>query len=261
MNTKPDFICVGAQKAGTSWLWDQARSHPKIWMPPLKEIRYFMNFEEVKKRIPKYRAKHNSGPRDEQFWDRAEQAKEITVKEYASLFTPAGDKITGDVTPGYSALRHDKIQAIATELPNCRFIFLVRDPIDRVWSQVNMLVRVSKTPAEVLHDLTGFKELMETKTMQNMARQSRYIRRWKKWTGDRLAMFDMRELRETPVVYRNKIFSHIGLDGNECSLPADFNGKSKEKGKQSLPATHRDYLKDSLADEYTELYEIMKEAV
>src|SRR5689334_15761196 len=39
--TGPDFLCVGAQKAGTGWLYEQLRSHPDFWMPPVKELHYF----------------------------------------------------------------------------------------------------------------------------------------------------------------------------------------------------------------------------
>ena len=34
----PDFLCVGAQKGGTRWLYDQLQLHPDFWMPPVKEL-------------------------------------------------------------------------------------------------------------------------------------------------------------------------------------------------------------------------------
>src|SRR5438045_2764086 len=37
----PDFFCIGAQKAGTGWLYEQLRSHRDFWMPPMKELHYF----------------------------------------------------------------------------------------------------------------------------------------------------------------------------------------------------------------------------
>src|SRR3954451_6343376 len=37
----PDFICIGAQKAGTGWLYEQLRAHPDFWVPPIKELHYF----------------------------------------------------------------------------------------------------------------------------------------------------------------------------------------------------------------------------
>jgi hypothetical protein len=36
----PDFICVGVQKAGTTWLYEQLCSHPQVFMPK-KELDFF----------------------------------------------------------------------------------------------------------------------------------------------------------------------------------------------------------------------------
>jgi hypothetical protein len=36
----PDFLCVGAQKGGTSWLYRELERHPDFWMPPVKELQY-----------------------------------------------------------------------------------------------------------------------------------------------------------------------------------------------------------------------------
>ena len=38
---KPRVVCIGAQKAGTSWLHHQLNEHPKIWTTPFKEVHYF----------------------------------------------------------------------------------------------------------------------------------------------------------------------------------------------------------------------------
>ena len=37
----PKFLCIGARKAGTTWLWFNLRSHPRVWLTPQKEIHYF----------------------------------------------------------------------------------------------------------------------------------------------------------------------------------------------------------------------------
>ena len=37
----PDFIGIGAQKAGTTWLHRNLQAHPGIWMPKEKELHYF----------------------------------------------------------------------------------------------------------------------------------------------------------------------------------------------------------------------------
>jgi hypothetical protein len=36
-----NFICVGSQKCGTTWLYDNLCLHPDCSMPAIKELRYF----------------------------------------------------------------------------------------------------------------------------------------------------------------------------------------------------------------------------
>lgn len=38
---KPGALCIGAQKAGTSWLAHMLGQHPQIWVPPFKEAHFF----------------------------------------------------------------------------------------------------------------------------------------------------------------------------------------------------------------------------
>ena len=37
----PDFLCIGAQKSGTTWLYHNLKQHPQVWLPPVKELHYF----------------------------------------------------------------------------------------------------------------------------------------------------------------------------------------------------------------------------
>src|SRR5262245_22296484 len=48
-NARPDFLCVGAQKAGTSWLYRQLEPHPDFWMPPVKELHYLDQLSRTKR--------------------------------------------------------------------------------------------------------------------------------------------------------------------------------------------------------------------
>jgi len=38
---KPDFLCIGAQKSGTTWLYHNLGLHPQIWLPIVKELHHF----------------------------------------------------------------------------------------------------------------------------------------------------------------------------------------------------------------------------
>ncbi len=51
-DTCPDFLCVGAQKAGTSRLFHQLTLHPDFRMPPVKEVHYFDSLNRIKRNNP-----------------------------------------------------------------------------------------------------------------------------------------------------------------------------------------------------------------
>jgi len=38
---KPDFLIIGAQKCGTTWLWAVLRDHPEVFLPETKELEFF----------------------------------------------------------------------------------------------------------------------------------------------------------------------------------------------------------------------------
>src|SRR5438132_3664605 len=124
--TGPDFCCVGAQKGGTGWLYEQLRAHPDFWMPPLKELHYFdrmwrsqraaaapLSFvgkAEGRIRAARKRARDK---RDARFLDAMESLSvrsDINLESYAELFAPKGSLLSGDITPGYSLLPDEIIE-------------------------------------------------------------------------------------------------------------------------------------------------------
>ena len=52
-DARPDFLCVGAQKAGTSWLYRQVEAHSDFWMPPMKELHYLDNLNRTRRFRPR----------------------------------------------------------------------------------------------------------------------------------------------------------------------------------------------------------------
>src|SRR3954454_14322487 len=91
----PDFLCVGAQKAGTGWLYEQLRFHPDFWMPPVKELHYFDRSWRSPRVSPaeKQRAARKTArdERDTTFLDEMEillAHSEIDLPGYAKLFAP-----------------------------------------------------------------------------------------------------------------------------------------------------------------------------
>lgn len=110
-STLPDFLGIGAQRCGTTWLDAQLRRHPAIYLPrDRKELHFFDT--------------HYSKGLD---W-------------YRGFFQDAGPQARiGEITPRYlySPLAADRI---ARHLPKARLIAILRNPADRAYSQYGLLI-------------------------------------------------------------------------------------------------------------------------
>ncbi len=52
------------------------------------------------------------------------------------LFADAGDRMTGDITPTYATMDSEDVAYVRTLVPGARIIYLLRDPIERFWSEL-----------------------------------------------------------------------------------------------------------------------------
>jgi hypothetical protein len=137
----PDFLVIGAQRAGTTWLHRVLRQHPALWLPPVKELHYFDRLD-IKRTILSPKERRRVGlkrlasldPWLINYWFRTRDDD-----WYASLFRGAQAKglIAGEITPAYATLGEDMLRRIQRMNDNIKLIFVMRDPVDRAWSAVN----------------------------------------------------------------------------------------------------------------------------
>ncbi len=154
---KTFILGVGAQKAGTTWLYDYLRSHPEVAISPLKELHYFDqiyrpdlcgNFnEKFKARARKKWAEVNQLSdleKAEALWPLIDRVRMINnpraYLEYFDRLASGAANVVGEITPSYSILPEAafaKIRAMLTDAGcRVRVIFIMRDPCERFWSQL-----------------------------------------------------------------------------------------------------------------------------
>lgn len=265
---KPDFICVGAQKAGTGWLYEQLRDHPDFWMPPMKELHYFDRVmagdesatqrslplarnEQDRFRIARERARDE---RDRDFldrFDRISQREALDLEGYASLFAIKDDLIAGDITPGYSTLNETVVEKIVARFPTTKVIFIARDPVERAWSQLSMYVRRGLIEPFDADDLDRISEHLERPEIRARSFPSEIARRWRKRVNpDLFQVYFFDDLKRDPALLRAAIITFLGGNPNQPGngLPPDHDTKA-EKPKLLLTPSGQAHLADFFADE------------
>jgi len=158
-----DFICVGAQKSGTTWLNERFKELPEISVPPIKEIHYFDRDEKYSS--PNIHAHKNlflklvnyswlrgfwrrllrptlKGEFKQFNWKLRYYFQPPTDDWYESLFQDF-DGITGEITPSYSIISERDIRRIKQLHPTVKIIILLRDPIERAWSHFKYINKES----------------------------------------------------------------------------------------------------------------------
>ncbi len=116
----PDFMIIGAAKSGTTSLFHSLIRHPKIFIPDMKEPEYFSR-----------QSINNRG-----------------LDWYRSLFAPAQDgQLCADASTTYTRWPHtlDAPALIAELLPDIKFIYIMRHPIDRAYSHYGHHMRKGVT--------------------------------------------------------------------------------------------------------------------
>lgn len=105
------FLVAGAQKAGTTALFDYLAELPTLELPGVKEAHFFDDEEQVDWGAPDY-------------------------ARYHDLFTDPG-RLWGEATPIY-LYWPNALERIRAYNPAMRLIFLFRDPVERAWSHWKM---------------------------------------------------------------------------------------------------------------------------
>ena len=164
--TFPDFLGIGAQRAGTTWLTVNLRQHPDIWMPYRKELHYFDRSPAYSSpshlacanplfRLVGWQSQHRHYRQQLQegfFQNMKRFDQPYTLQElrwnlkyyfgwygdrwYASLFEQGKDRVKGEITPAYSLLEPADVEHISKIMPAVKIIFLLRNPIDRICSSL-----------------------------------------------------------------------------------------------------------------------------
>ncbi len=188
----PNFLCIGAQKAGTSWLFAQLQSHPDVWMPPVKELQFFNHLFVPQNR--NWTAWHiqQSVARTLAWHVRNHDMPDLSFVRYLAdlgtreLFTErwyeaafdrpaAHGKLLGDITPEYSTIPEAGLRYLRGYLGAVKIIYLVRAPRERALSQLRMNVsRRDQRPSEAV-----WTEMAGQWDIANRGDYRTYVPRWK----------------------------------------------------------------------------------
>jgi Sulfotransferase domain. len=197
----PDFMVIGAQKAGTTTLFGYFKEHPQVAMPRVKEIHFYdLNYD-----------------RGQNFYRR----NFLTTPMKVISEVRQGKCITGEATP-YYLFHPDVPSRVFKHHPSIRLIAILRDPVDRAISHFKHNVRMKRERRsfqEAIESdglyadttITSSDQLQHFSYLQR-GRYSKQLDRWFEYfPKEQMLILDFTQLVKDPNGTLHKVYSFLEI--------------------------------------------------
>ena len=173
-------------KSGTTWLYENLRCHPQVFLTEQKELYYFSH----------------------SFHDG-------TLRYYAKRFAPGATKVRGEITPGYALVPLERIRFIKRVMPDVKLVFLARNPVSRSWSEavMNLVVKPNRAMTDVTDDM-----FIRYVTRGDCPRRSDYVEILNRWLSvfapEQLFIGTLDEVTTRPQQLLQRLFAFLQISAD-----------------------------------------------
>jgi len=201
------FLGIGAQKCGTSWLYENLSRHPDISFPAGKEVH---------------------------FWD---VSRSVGLDHYRSWLAVGDGKLHGDITPAYGILDPVVITECYANFPKLKLLYIIRNPIERAWSAACMaLSRAEMNLAEASD--AWFIDHFRSSGSLARGNYEACLRNWRCAYGDQAVLvLRYEDISERPSWLLNQCCLHIGVEPAYEFHDSDVLRRVNDGGRAAIRST------------------------
>lgn len=206
----PDFLGIGAQKAGTTWLYFALAHHPEIFMPDCKEVHFwdqhYANGYDWYEGLFQHSAYGLVNPAPLVSRSGSDSSRRLVSRNGSDK------RISGEITPAYGILPSDTIAEIAQRYPDLRLIYMVREPVARAWSAACMDARNAGLAFESTPD-GWFLEHFRSHGSTARGNYTACLQNWlQHFAKEQLLVLDYTCIRTHPRSMLHAVAEHLGID-------------------------------------------------
>lgn len=261
----PDFLIVGPQRTGTTWLYHNLKKHPQVFLPRQKETYYFstlgrpdhryFRFETLEEFLgahmmerPRHRLKRH--------YD--------CLRYYGERYQP---EVRGEATATNALLPPETIRELVAIRSELKAVLMLRDPLERAWSHArkDLVRRHGKDPESVPFE--EYARFFRASGQRGLASFASLIRTWSgELEPGHLFVGEFEMIESAPRDLLLALQRFLGIRAGEKYFnrhleerinPAASHATSRPS---NIPAEAREYLEDLLADELLE-YRQLRESL
>ena len=238
----PDFIIIGAMKAGTTSLFSYLSQHYQLKSSFAKELHYFDS--------PNY--------------------KENSHHWYLTRFpVKSSDIQTFEASPRY-ILNPDVPERIHKTIPGVKLIAILRNPVERAISHYFHMVRNGIEELSLIDALKAEEGRLEYALKNRDYLEARYVNYsyklrghyaeqieayYKHFDKEDILILNMADLREDTHGTLKQIYDYVGVDNSV--VIEDLKPRNVSKNKKAVDEEVYEYLNDYFSDHNQKLYQLV----
>lgn len=251
----PDFIIIGANKAGTTSIADYLNQNPEIKISDVKEPMFFsstpMTITSIRKDASLANPYHA-----------------VTLDEYSNMFKSyrKETKIFGEASTAYLANPYASVIMMKKLVPDVKIIAILREPVSRAVSAYKMCL------GQGIEDKTFHEIVMESDTKKTILKGGHGVKEYIRnglysqllelylefFDRSQILILDYDELKKHPNIFMDEISKFIGVK----YFPVDFNKKlnvESDHVKEEVEINSEDLklLKEHFREDLVKLQQIV----
>ena len=243
----PDFLLLGPQRTGSSWLCKHLARHPEIFLPREKETYYFSTLGQRDK--PKYRydtlsAYLGDAMRDTPFYGLRKRLR--SGLRYAP-------RVFGDATASNATLDAEVIREICVINPELKGVIVLRPPDERARSHAKKAItaHTSRSPEEVAYE--EYDRFLRARGQKEKADYRTMIGNWQAaLKPGHLLVTEFRRVAEVPQDLLRTVLKFLDVDAEWARSRSELQAKVYSTGDKRLPdaveARIQELYSDAVAD-------------
>ena len=214
----PDFVIIGANKAGTTSVAHYLNQHPKIQISTVKEPMFFASdADTISTREGASLAKPYFA---------------ITLDEYSGMFEPRnyGIKLLGEASTAYLANPKRSAQLMKKIVPEVKIIAILREPVGRAISAYKMCVGENieqRSFAEIAANAQNEREILPSHGVKEYIRNGLYAQLlapyYKYFSAEQILLLDYEQLKQAPRTFMYAIFHFLQVKPIENDFEKKLN--------------------------------------
>ncbi len=242
----PNFIGIGTQRAGTTWLYEMLSLHPDIFLPAQKELHFF----DEKPDFSAYEGLGNPGQRP--YYD---MGSADHWNWYREQFEPGlKHKVRGEITPFYATLSDKRVALMAEKLPALKIIYIIRNPVKRAWSGFRLFwfLETGHKECEPAEDIIRKTVMYPAKLIHGDYRRNTRVYE-NNFKRDRILYLFYDDIIQSPDEFLKQVFSFLEIE------PLPLTGAELKKKVNAAPdAAMPMSVEKALADHYADQIDFIR---